>query len=176
MSMILTVQDDYDKEKGTTLPMFSRAGKSTVSQYLVFNNAPGNRKEFDIRRGGTTEEDDDFELMMGGDKKIDLHKEMAAIQETTKKHGSQSTGPRSRVRMHEGMDMLKDKRFRSRITSSFNATSRDAWQEAHASKTRPPDVGKYKPKYNSVWAPIKDTIMRPTPPNEGKKRIDRKQM
>ena len=79
MSMILTVQDDYDKEKGTTLPMLSRAGKSTVSQYLVFNNAPGNRKEFDIRRGGTNEEDDDFELMMGGDKKIDLHKEMAAI-------------------------------------------------------------------------------------------------
>ena len=111
---------------------------------------------------------------MGGDKKIDLHKEMAAIQENTKKQGSQSTGPRSRVRIHEGMDMLKDKRFRSRITSSFNATSRDAWQEAHASKTRPPDVGKYKPKYNSVWAPIKDTIMRQTPPNEGKRRIDRK--
>ena len=76
--MILTVNDDYDKEKGTSLPMMSRAGKSTISQYLVFNNAPGNRKEFDIRRPNE-EEDDDFELMMGDNKKVDLQKEMQAI-------------------------------------------------------------------------------------------------
>ena len=51
------------------------------------------------------------------------------------------------IRVHEGFEMLKDSKFRRNITSSFNATSRNAWQEAHASKTGPPDVGKYKPKY-----------------------------
>ena len=60
--------------------MMSRAGKSTISQYLVFNNAPGNRKEFDIGRS-IGEEDDDFELMLGENKKVDLHKEMQAVQE-----------------------------------------------------------------------------------------------
>jgi hypothetical protein len=29
--MILTIQDDYNKNDGTDLPMFSRNGKSTVS-------------------------------------------------------------------------------------------------------------------------------------------------
>ena len=52
-----------------------------------------------------------------------------------------------RIKIHEGMDLLKDKNTRRKVTSSFNATSRDAWQDAHASKTGPPDVGKYKPKY-----------------------------
>ena len=58
--------------------MMSRAGKSTISQYLVFNNAPGNKKEFDPKRS-IEEEDDDFELMMGDNKKVDLQKEMQAI-------------------------------------------------------------------------------------------------
>ena len=35
--MILTIKDGYDKQAGTDLPMFSRTGKSTVSQYLQFN-------------------------------------------------------------------------------------------------------------------------------------------
>lgn len=34
--MILTVKDNYDKYDGTDLPMFSRSGKSTISQYLQF--------------------------------------------------------------------------------------------------------------------------------------------
>ena len=44
--MILTVQEKYDKEKGTGLPMFSRPGKTTVSQYLAFDQ-PG--KHHDIK-------------------------------------------------------------------------------------------------------------------------------
>jgi hypothetical protein len=35
--MILTIQDDYDKHDGSKLPMFSRSGKSTINQYLAFN-------------------------------------------------------------------------------------------------------------------------------------------
>ena len=71
--------------------------------------------------------------------------------------------------------MLNDSTHRKNITSSFNATSRNAWQDAHSSKTNPPDIGKYKPHYGHVWAPIKDTFMRQTPPNLGKLRKDRKE-
>ena len=35
--MIITFEDSYDKQSGTKLPMFSRSGKSTINQYLVFN-------------------------------------------------------------------------------------------------------------------------------------------
>lgn len=67
--MILTIQDDYDKHKGTKLPMFSRSGKSTINQYLVFNkekkrsvdmgtfNSKG-QEDFEV-------EPDDLEMMMG---------------------------------------------------------------------------------------------------------------
>ena len=40
--MILTIVDNYDKQQGTNLPMFSRSGKSTINQYLAFNS--GNKK------------------------------------------------------------------------------------------------------------------------------------
>lgn len=33
-------------------------------------------------------------------------------------------------------------------SASFSATSREAWMTSHASKTNPPDVGKYKPKFS----------------------------
>ena len=35
-------------------------------------------------------------------------------------------------------------------SSSFCATSRDLWQQSHASKTNPPEVGKYKPRFSQV--------------------------
>ena len=56
-------------------------------------------------------------------------------------------------------------------SSSFNATSRDAWATAHASKTNPPDVGKYKPKFNQVEkiAPSSQIIAEPR--NFGNERI-----
>lgn len=34
--MILTIKDGYDKHDGTDLPMFSRTGKSTVTQHMQF--------------------------------------------------------------------------------------------------------------------------------------------
>ena len=69
--------------------MMSRAGKSTISQYLVFNNAAGNRKDFEI--GGAIAEEDDFELMMGENKKVDLAKEMQAITDA-QKYGARGQG------------------------------------------------------------------------------------
>ena len=52
--MILTVQQDCDKKQGTNLPMFSRSGKSTTSQYQAFNNA---RKLFDGEKDYSNEID-----------------------------------------------------------------------------------------------------------------------
>ena len=71
-------------------------------------------------------------------------------------------------------DLAKDKEHRRTISSSFNATSRDAWQHAHANKTNPPEVGKYKPKTQVIWAKPRATDIRKTPPNEGYERKMRK--
>jgi hypothetical protein len=35
--MIVTVKDDFDKQQGTDLPMFSRSGKTTVTMYIAFS-------------------------------------------------------------------------------------------------------------------------------------------
>lgn len=49
--MILTIVEGYDKHEGKDLPMFSRSGKTTISQHLQFtqhkvNNAsPKARKD-----------------------------------------------------------------------------------------------------------------------------------
>lgn len=43
--MIVTVKDDYDKSKGTDLPMFSRVGKTTVNMYIAFSQAAMNNHE-----------------------------------------------------------------------------------------------------------------------------------
>eukprot|EP00347_Sterkiella_histriomuscorum_P018469 403345401 len=45
--MILTVDEDYDKQHGTDLPMFSRVGKTTVSMYIAFSQAAMNKKEME---------------------------------------------------------------------------------------------------------------------------------
>ena len=43
--MIVTVKDDFDKQQGTDLPMFSRSGKTTVSMYIAFSQAAANKHE-----------------------------------------------------------------------------------------------------------------------------------
>jgi hypothetical protein len=37
--MILSIKEDFDKEKGSDMPMLSRVGKTTVSMYLAFSQA-----------------------------------------------------------------------------------------------------------------------------------------
>ena len=66
--MILTIKEDFDKELGTSLPMISRAGKSTIPQHLCFNNAPGNKKEFNFDKKDDKNDEEDFGLLLG-DKK-----------------------------------------------------------------------------------------------------------
>ena len=63
--MILTIKEDFDKELGTSLPMISRAGKSTIPQHLCFNNAPGNRKEFHFTRKDENNDEDDLAALLG---------------------------------------------------------------------------------------------------------------
>ena len=52
--------------------------------------------------------------------------------------------------MASPISLLQDKEFRKKVTSSFSATTRENWQLANASKTNPPAVGKYTPKFELV--------------------------
>jgi len=72
-------------------------------------------------------------------------------------------------------DLLADKDFRREVTSSFCSTSREAWQQAHASRTDPPDFGKYKPKFDTVWKFKKEAVIRNEVENEGAKRVHQRQ-
>jgi hypothetical protein len=67
--MILTVRDDYNKNEGVDLPMFSRSGKSTSSYYIAFNTKNKNRHIQSDRNDEKDDEDmigqDDIGLMMG---------------------------------------------------------------------------------------------------------------
>ncbi len=75
--MILTIKEDYNKFEGTDLPMFSRTGKSTVSQYLQFSQG---RKDHSFERvkiveeEAGTEQDEDVDIM--GDKSKDVSSEL----------------------------------------------------------------------------------------------------
>lgn len=75
--MILTIKEDYNKFEGTDLPMFSRTGKSTVSQYLQFSQG---RKDNSFERvkiveeEAGTEQDEDVDIM--GDKSKDVSSEL----------------------------------------------------------------------------------------------------
>lgn len=60
--------------------MFSRAGKSTIPQHLCFNNAPGNKKEFNFTKKDE-KDNDDFSLLLGDKQKPDLVTEMNKIAE-----------------------------------------------------------------------------------------------
>ena len=48
--------------------------------------------------------------------------------------------------------MLKDLEFRRGVQPAFKSTTRELWQSSHASKTNPPDVGKYTPHYTHIDA------------------------
>lgn len=65
--------------------------------------------------------------------------------------------------------------FEKKKTSSFLATARDAWQQAHASKTNPPDGNKFNPKYSVVWEQSPTAHMHKQPKNLGTQRILKKQ-
>lgn len=66
--MILTIQENYDKKDGSSLPMFSRSGKSTINQYLAFNQS-GKKRSVDIsvakQQDDFDVDQDDIGLMMG---------------------------------------------------------------------------------------------------------------
>ena len=93
--MIISLKDDYDKELGTSLPMFSRSGKSTIPEHLCFSNAPGNKKEFNFTRK-EEKENDDFSLLLGEKQKPNLVQEMNKItdaeRKNTKNYGRSAKG------------------------------------------------------------------------------------
>ena len=77
--MIISTKEDYDRDLGTSLPMISRAGKATIPQHLCFNNAPGNKKQYNFSKKEEEVELDDFSILFGQKKKPDLADEMSKL-------------------------------------------------------------------------------------------------
>lgn len=69
------------------------------------------------------------------------------------------------------IDLLKDLEFRRGVQPAFKSTTRNNWQEAHASKTNPPDVGKYTPKYDALDTDQKATVFVKEHDQQGVKNI-----
>ncbi len=94
--MIISLKDDFDRELGTSLPMISRAGKSTIPQHLCFNNAPGNKKEFNFSKKDE-KDNDDFSLLLGDKQKPDLVAEMNRIADAEKSKLANKTSARGKA-------------------------------------------------------------------------------
>jgi len=78
--MIISLKDDFDRELGTSLPMISRAGQSTIPHHLCFSNAPGNKKEFKFSKKDENA-DQDLAMLLGDKNKTDLLTEMQKISD-----------------------------------------------------------------------------------------------
>ena len=76
--MIISLKEDFDRELGTSLPMISRAGQSTIPHHLCFSNAPGNKKEFNFSKKDD-HGDADLAMLLGDKKRTDLASEMQKI-------------------------------------------------------------------------------------------------
>ena len=79
--MIISTKEDYDRDLGTSLPMISRAGKATIPQHLCFNNAPGNKKQYNFSKKEDEFELDDFSVLFGQKPKTDLMDEMNKLDD-----------------------------------------------------------------------------------------------
>ena len=80
-----------------------------------------------------------------------------------KSYGPQgnSKDPRSPVTQSvKPIELLKDVEFRKGVQPAFKSTSREQWQTSHASKTNPPDVGKYTPQYRQLDPDLKSAVVR----------------
>ena len=157
--MIISVGDSNDD--GTGPKMFSRSGKSTNSQFLAFCNAK--RKQLNIRVEDGAEpasELADFDQMANDKKPKNIKDVMRKLEEEERERIAKQradkkaiSGPsdKDQVLNFKPIDLLKEPNFRRQVQSCFSSTTRADWQNAHASKTKPPEVGKYKPKYNLVY-------------------------
>ena len=96
--MIISLKEDFDKELGTSLPMISRAGKSTIPEHLCFSNAPGNKKEFNFSKKEENQ-NDDFSLLLGEKQKPDLKAEMNKIAQAEQKKLGMNGKSRTRTNM-----------------------------------------------------------------------------
>lgn len=58
--------------------------------------------------------------------------------------------------------------------AAFKSTTRDAWAKAHASKTNPPEVARYTPKYEALDANKRMVAVPEEHKHEGLRRIHEK--
>ena len=70
--------------------------------------------------------------------------------------------------------MLKYVNVRRHVTSSFKAVTRDAWDETHASKSRAPELGRYRPKHQVVDRMPDQAAIREEHRHIGRERIQEK--
>jgi len=73
--------------------------------------------------------------------------------------------------VNKPIDLLKDIEFRRGVQPAFKSTTRDNWQQAHASKTNPPDVAKYTPIYRYLDSDPKAAVVRDEHLHIGAKRM-----
>ena len=202
--MIISLKEDFDRELGINLPMISRAGQSTIPHHLCFSNAPGNKKEFNFTNKDDNIESD-ISMLLGGERKNDLAHEMRKItaleqklqpggnkyilgKQPAKKARSPNTGAVS-PRTSAGFFMPFNQSFgkergrngntymsQHQKSSSFHATTRNAWQDSHASKTDPPEVAKYTPKYSQVEKIAVKAVIRNIKKNVGQQRIMQREL
>lgn len=173
---MITVNNEVLKNDGSDLPMFSRAGKFTTSQYLVFSkemNSHYPKEKID--------EEDDGDNFFDDKKPTDVEFEMKKIQQTEQlekfrqtKHSLSIQNTNRRQGSFVPFD-LPVKEGKKKLSSSFLATEREAWQQAHANKTNPPDGLKFRPKYEVIWELPKTFNIHKPQPNIGQKRILEKQ-
>ena len=60
---MLIVTETMKAQGGKWQPMFSRAGKSTVNQYIAFNESAQSRS-VEVQNRYSDEDDDDFEMQV----------------------------------------------------------------------------------------------------------------
>jgi len=68
--------------------------------------------------------------------------------------GAQVNDPNSPIhgQILRPIDFLKDTEFRRSVQPAFKSSTREALLQVNSSKTAPPDVGKYTPRYKHLDA------------------------
>ncbi|CAI2367812.1 unnamed protein product [Moneuplotes crassus] len=138
---------------GKWQPMFSRAGKYTVNQYIAFSESAHSKSlELQKRNPNQDEEDQDefYTDSMRGERKFEIKK--------ANKSGS---------------NLYNSSKLSSATlgTSSFKAVSREKRELIFASKTNAPEVGKYKIYEKDNLQAIRKFNYNKTLPRKSKKGV-----
>ena len=74
------------------------------------------------------------------------------------------------------MDYLQSPEFRRKVSTAFKAQTRTGWSTAHESRTKPPCVGHYNPKFSRVDRNYQTATIHKTHENLGEAPLKEKAM